>query len=71
MSVLTVTIVDQSFDKKSAEVQYLAKVLHLAAAEIQRGQGTVTSGVCLGTNAAGTPNTHLGAWTYTASASNA
>jgi hypothetical protein len=69
MSVFTITIVDQTFDKKSSEVQYLAKVLDLAKAEIQRGQGTVTSGVCRGTNAAGTPNSQLGAWSYSPSGS--
>jgi hypothetical protein len=70
MAVLTITIVDQTFDKKSAEVGYLAKCLEIAAAEIQRGQGATTSGNVVGTNAAGTPNSHLGSWTYSASASN-
>jgi hypothetical protein len=68
MTVLTVTIVDQAFDKKSAEVAYLQRTLDLLKNEIGRGQGTVTSGTILGTNAAGTPNTSLGSWTYTASA---
>jgi hypothetical protein len=70
MAVLTITVVDQAFDKKSAEVQYIAKVLHLAAAEIQRGQGTVTSGHMIGTNQVGTPNSQLGTWTYVPSTAN-
>jgi hypothetical protein len=69
MTVLTVTFVDQAFDKKSAEVAYLQRTLDLLKNEIGRGQGTVTSGTILGTNAAGTPNTSLGSWTYTSSAS--
>jgi hypothetical protein len=69
MTVLTVTIVDQAFDKKSAEVAYLQRVLDTLKNELGRGQGNVTSGTILGTNAAGTPNTSLGSWTYTASAS--
>jgi hypothetical protein len=69
MTVLTVTIVDQAFDKKSAEVVYLQRVLDTLKNELGRGQGNVTSGTILGTNAAGTPNTSLGGWTYTSSAS--
>jgi hypothetical protein len=70
MSVFTITVVDQVFDKKSAEVQYIAKVLEIAAAELQRGQGTITSGVCCGMNVLGTANSQLGAWTYTPSTTN-
>lgn len=69
MTVLTVTIVDQTFDKKSAEVAYLEGVLQLVGASLRRSQGTVsTSTNVLGTNAAGTPNTTLASYTYTASA---
>ena len=71
MAVLTVTIVDQTFDKKSSEVAYLQKVLALVAFEIGKGRGAVTSGSALGQNAAGTTNTSLASWTYTPSASNA
>lgn len=70
MAVLTVTFVDQTFDKKSAEVGYLKKVLELVATELVRGQGITTSGTALGMNAAGTANTSLATWTYTPSASN-
>lgn len=70
MTVLTVTFVDQVFDKKSAEVDYLAKVLDTVKNELVRGRGTVTTGTALGVNAAGTANTSLASWTYTASASN-
>ena len=69
MTVLTITIVDPVFDKKSAEVAYLQKVLQTLGTELGRGQGTVTSGTIIGTNPAGVANTSLGTWTYTASAS--
>jgi hypothetical protein len=68
MTVLTLTIADQTFDKKSAEVAYLAHVLDLLKTEIGDGQGTRTSGNIVGTNPAGVPNTSLGSWTYTPSA---
>ena len=70
MTVLTITITDQSFDKKSAEVGYLLRTLDLLKNEIGRGHGTVTSGTIIGRNAAGVPNSSLGSWTYTPSASN-
>jgi hypothetical protein len=69
MAVLTITINDPVFDKKSSEVAYLRGVLRTLEMELGRGQGTVTSGAILGTNAAGTPNSSLGSWTYTPSAS--
>jgi hypothetical protein len=71
MSVLTITINDPVFEKKSSEVAYLRGVLRTLEMEIGRGQGNVTSGTILGTNPAGTPNTSLGSWTYTASGSKA
>ena len=69
MSVLTITIVDQAFEKKSSEVAYIRKVLDVLATEIGRGQGTITSGTIIGQNAAGTPNSSLGSWSYSASGS--
>jgi hypothetical protein len=69
MTVLTITITDQAFDKKSAEVAYLQRTLDLLKNEIGRGRGTVTSGTVIGQNAAGVANTSLGSWTYTSSAS--
>ena len=69
MTVLAITINDPSFEKKSSEVVYLQGVLDIVKMEIGRGRGTVTSGTILGTNGAGTPNTSLGSWTYTASGS--
>jgi hypothetical protein len=69
MAVLTITINDPALEKKSSEVAYLRKVLEILGSELGRGQGTVTSGTILGTNAAGTPNTSLGSWTYAASGS--
>jgi hypothetical protein len=67
MSVFTITVNDQSFPKRSSEVQYIAKCLEIAAAELQRAQGDLLTGPILGTNAAGTPNTSLGSWTYSPS----
>jgi hypothetical protein len=70
MSVLTITISDPSFSgqSKASEVAYLLKVLQTVETEIGRGRGTVTSGSVIGTNQAGTPNTSLGSWTFTPSA---
>jgi hypothetical protein len=68
MTVFTVTITDQGFDKKSAEVAYLSRVLDLLKNELGRSRGNVTSGTILGTNAAGVANTSLGSWAYAASA---
>ena len=71
MAVLTMTFVDQVFDRKSAEVQYLAKVLMTAAQQLQASGGaSAASTNIIGNNAAGTANSTLGAYTYTASASN-
>jgi hypothetical protein len=69
MTVLTITIADPAFEKKSSEVPYLLKVLQILGAELGRGQGNVTSGTIIGTNAAGVPNSSLGSWTYASSAS--
>ena len=69
MTVLAITINDPSFERKSSEVAYLQGVLDIVKMEMGRGRGTVTSGTILGTNGAGTPNTSLGSWTYTASGS--
>lgn len=71
MSVLTVTIVDPSFDKKSAEVAYLLNVLELLQTELGRGRGVTTSGSIIGVSSTGVANTSLGSWTYTPSASKA
>ena len=71
MTVLTVTITDPTFDKKSAEVEYLAKVLHLVAARLQRHQGNLTgSQNVLGVSSAGVPNTVVATFTHAASGSN-
>ncbi len=70
MTVLTITIVDQAFDRKSAEIAYLQRVLDLAKNEIGRARGTVTSGAIIGQSAAGVANTSLGSWAYASSASN-
>lgn len=70
MTVFVCTFVDQTFDKKSAEVAYIANVLEIVKTELVRGQGTRTTGTALGQNAAGVANTSLASWTYTPSASN-
>lgn len=66
----TITVTAQTFDKQSAEVSYIQKVLELAAAEIGRGRGMTTSGTITGVNPAGVPNSSLGSWSYTAGATN-
>ncbi len=70
MTVLVVTITDQAFDKKSAEVAYLQRTLQLLGNEIGRGRGAITSGTIIGQSAAGVANSSLGSWTYVSSASN-
>jgi hypothetical protein len=69
MSVFTITISDQTFDKKSAEVAYIAKCLELAAAEVQRGQGATTSGSIVHQAPNGNGHSSLGTWSYSPSAS--
>jgi hypothetical protein len=71
MTVFVATFVDQAFDKKSAEVAYIARMLHKMADDVQKTQGTVSAATSvLHSNAAGTANTAVASWTYTASASN-
>ena len=69
MAVLTITITDPVFEKKSSEVNYLLKVLDHLEMELGRGRGNITSGTIIGTNQAGVPNSSLGSWTYIPSAS--
>ena len=71
MTVFVATFVDQTFDKKSSEVAYIAKVLRKMADDVQISEGALSAQQnVLGVNQAGTPNTTLAQWTYTASASN-
>jgi hypothetical protein len=70
MSLLVITINDQSMDKKSAEVAFARTAVETAMKEFERGRGTVTSGTILGVSGAGVANTSLGSWTYTPSATN-
>jgi ribosome maturation factor RimP len=67
MAVLTVTITDPVFEKKSSEVAYLARVLENVAATLQRSQGNITSGNVLGVSSSGVPNTIVASFTYVAS----
>lgn len=71
----TITIADATITatnpgRKSSEVAFAKYAVEEAMKEFGRGNGTVTSGTIVGTNAAGTPNTSLGSWSYTAFASN-
>jgi hypothetical protein len=68
LTVLSVSVTDPVFDRKSAEAQYLARVLHQIATNLQANQGTVTSGTVLGTSSAGVTNTTVATYTYTSSA---
>jgi flagellar hook-basal body complex protein FliE len=71
MTVFVATFVDQTFDKKSSEVAYIAKVLRKMADDVQKSQGASSAATnVLECNQAGTPNTAVAQWTYTASASN-
>ena len=71
MTVFVATFVDQTFDKKSAEVAYIADVLRKMAADVQRSQGASSAATYVkGVNQAGVANTNVAQWTYTASASN-
>ena len=71
MAVFVVTFVDQTFDKKSAEAAYIARILRKMADDLQKTQGTVSAATSvLHPNAAGTANTAVASWTYTTSASN-
>jgi hypothetical protein len=69
MAVLTISITDPVFEKKSAEVAYLARVLENVASQVQRNQGNL-AGVqnVLGVSSAGVPNTILATYSYVASA---
>jgi hypothetical protein len=70
MALLTISITDQSMNRKCAEVAFAAYAVSEAMKEFQRGQGNTTSGTILGMSGAGVANTSLGSWTYTASATN-
>jgi len=64
----TISVTGKSFDKKSAEIAYIRRVLELAAQEIGAGNGTRTSGSITGVSPSGALNTSLGSWSYTAGA---
>lgn len=71
MALLTVTINDPGFDKKSAEVSFIERALQLVVTEVGAARGNRTNGMITGNIIkAGSPQT-LGSWTYTASATNA
>jgi hypothetical protein len=71
MAVLTITITDQVFDKKSSEIGYLVKVIDLVQAHMEGRRGNqVGPQNVLGQNQAGVANTVVASYTYTPSASN-
>jgi hypothetical protein len=71
MTVFVCSIADQTFDKKSSEVNYLVKVLDLIQAHLESHRGTQTgSQNVLGQNQVGTTNSIVATYTYTPSASN-
>lgn len=70
MTVFTCTFVDQHFDKRSSEVQYLAGLLNQIAAGLQSQQGDAASGNVIGVApSTNTPNSILASWVYSTSAS--
>jgi hypothetical protein len=70
MTVFVCSLVDQTFNKKSAEVAYIANVLGNIAAHLQKHQGTsavltnVTANNALGVSGV------VATYTYTSSATN-
>jgi hypothetical protein len=69
MSIFVLSINDPSIASKHAEVAFIRRAVDEAMREIGRGNGTVTSGSIIGQSATGVPNTSLGSWTYSPSAS--
>jgi hypothetical protein len=69
MSIFTLAINDPSLAKRSSEVAFIKQAVETALTEIGRGNGNTTSGSILGMSSAGVPNTSLGSWTYSSSAS--
>jgi hypothetical protein len=59
-----------AFDRKSAEVGFLLRVLETVEKELGRGRGTVTSGTILTYDTSLDSPTTQGSWTYTPVASN-
>ena len=68
MTVFTLTIQDQSFDKTSSEAAWIANVLRTVANNVQSTQGTKTSQQTVyGVNSAGVANSAVAQYTYTPS----
>jgi hypothetical protein len=68
MSLLTITINDPGLKTKSAEIAFARRALATVETELGRANGNTTSGSIVGQSATGVPNTSLGSWTYTPSA---
>jgi hypothetical protein len=70
MALLVVSINDPTFNRKSAEVQFLMGALDTVKKELGRGNGTVTSGTILSQSNTNTSNVALWTWKYTPSPPN-
>lgn len=73
MTVLTVSITDQTFDKRSAEIGYLIRVIDLIQTQLEHNRGTDSGKGAqnvLGQNQAGVANTVVATYTYVASTAN-
>jgi hypothetical protein len=67
MSV-TINTPATAFVSKASEVAFIENALLIAATEIRRGTGAVTSGTIVGAVPNATATASLGSWTYTPSA---
>ncbi len=70
MTVFTITVQDQNFDKTSSETAWIANVLRAVANSIHSTQGTKTAQQTIyGVNSAGVANSSVAQYTYTPSGS--
>jgi len=60
----TVTVVGQTFDRRSSEAAFICSVLNLAIAALQSTQGDQSSGNLIGQTPQGVPNSVLGSFSY-------
>ena len=69
MALLTITINDPGFNRKSAESAYCHYAVNEALKELTRQRGNLASGAIIGMSAAGVANSSLGSWTMISTAS--
>jgi hypothetical protein len=68
-NLFTLTITDPgTFPSKAAEVAYIHRCLNETIKETGRGNGAVLSGSIVSYSNAGVPNSTLGSWSYTGTA---